>query len=344
MTRFRRLPDAIVADVLGRVSTALAAGIQPKRAWETEAARVPARWRPALAAVAAATASGAGLAQALDAAGAGFGPVVRGMAVVADHTGRDAEVLRDLSAAVRRSLRIRRDLRAGLVKPALQLGAAVVAVGVLIVVSGGITDLDGRPLDLVGLGLRGFAGLRTFVVVVAAAVAAAVVAWPLAARSWADHGVVRRVAAVVPVLGPALEATEAAVWCRAAALAAGAGIDAGGLVRIASAAAPGMRIESDALEERLRAGADLAEALAAGGRLPRRVVDAVAVGELTGTTPETLDRLAAGLEEEARVGLATAVTWAGHLAWAAVALLITLVVLRFFSMYAGLIRAAARPL
>lgn len=344
MTRFRRLPDAIVADVLGRVSTALAAGIQPKRAWETEAARVRARWRPALAAVAAATASGAGLAQALDAAGAGFGPVVRGMAVVADHTGRDAEVLRDLSAAVRRSLRIRRDLRAGLVKPALQLGAAVVAVGVLIVVSGGITDLDGRPLDLVGLGLRGFAGLRTFVVVVAAAVAAAVVAWPLAARSWADHGVVRRVAAVVPVLGPALEATEAAVWCRAAALAAGAGIDAGGLVRIASAAAPGMRIESDALEERLRAGADLAEALAAGGRLPRRVVDAVAVGELTGTTPETLDRLAAGLEEEARVGLATAVTWAGHLAWAAVALLITLVVLRFFSMYAGLIRAAARPL
>jgi type II secretory pathway component PulF len=344
MTRFRRLPDAIVADVLGRVSTALAAGIQPKRAWETEAARVPARWRPALTAVAAATASGAGLAQALDAAGAGFGPVVRGMAVVADHTGRDAEVLRDLSAAVRRSLRIRRDLRAGLVKPALQLGAAVVAVGVLIVVSGGITDLDGRPLDLVGLGLRGFAGLRTFVVVVAAAVAAAVVAWPLAARNWADRGVVRRVAAVVPVLGPALEATEAAAWCRAAALAAGAGIDAGGLVRIASAAAPGMRIESDALEERLRAGADLAEALAAGGRLPRRVVDAVAVGELTGTTPETLDRLAAGLEEEARVGLATAVTWAGHLAWAAVALLITLVVLRFFSMYAGLIRAAARPL
>jgi len=344
MTRFRRLPDAIVADVLGRVSTALAAGIQPKRAWETEAARVPARWRPALTAVAAATASGAGLAQALDAAGAGFGPVVRGMAVVADHTGRDAEVLRDLSAAVRRSLRIRRDLRAGLVKPALQLGAAVVAVGVLIVVSGGITDLDGRPLDLVGLGLRGFAGLRTFVVVVAAAVAAAVVAWPLAARNWADRGVVRRVAAVVPVLGPALEATEAAAWCRAAALAAGAGIDAGGLVRIASAAAPGMRIESDALEERLRAGADLAEALAAGGRLPRRVVDAVAVGELTGTTPETLDRLAAGLEEEARVGLATAVTWAGHLAWAAVALLITLVVLRFFSMYAGMIRAAARPL
>lgn len=344
MTRFRRLPDAIVADVLGRVSTALAAGIQPKRAWETEAARVPARWRPALTAVAAATASGAGLAQALDAAGAGFGPVVRGMAVVADHTGRDAEVLRDLSAAVRRSIRIRRDLRAGLVKPALQLGAAVVAVGVLIVASGGITDLDGRPLDLVGLGLRGFAGLRTFVVVVAAAAVAAVVAWPLAMRSWADRGIVRRVAARVPVVGPALEAAEAAAWCRAAALAAGAGIDAGGLVRIASAAAPGMRIESATLEERLRAGADLAEALAAGGRLPRAVVDAVAVGELTGTTPETLDRLAAGLEEEARAGLATAVTWAGHLAWAAVALLITLVVLRVFSMYAGLLRAAARPL
>ena len=80
MTRIRRLPDELVAGVLGRVSTALAAGIPPRRAWEIEAARVPARWRPAIAAVAAATASGAGLSQALDAAGAAFGPVVRGMA------------------------------------------------------------------------------------------------------------------------------------------------------------------------------------------------------------------------------------------------------------------------
>jgi type II secretory pathway component PulF len=344
MPRFRRLPDALVADVLGRLSIALAAGIPPRRAWETEVARVPARWRPPLVAVAESVAAGAGLAQALDAAGPAFGPVVRGMAVVADHTGRDAEVLRDVAAAVRHAVRTRRDLRAALVKPALQCAAAVAAVGALILISGGITGLDGRPVDLVGLGLRGLPGLCAYLVAVVIATAAAIAATAVATRSWRDRGLVRQVATRLPVLGPALVAAEGAAWCRAAALAAAAGIDAGGLVRIASAAAPGMRIDPEEVEERLRAGADLAAALGAAGRLSQRVVEAVAVGELTGSTPETLDRLAAGLEDEARAGLAATVRVVGFAAWAAVALLITLVVLRFFAMYAGLIQEAARPL
>jgi len=48
--------------------------------------------------------------------------------------------------------------------------------------------------------------------------------------------------------------------------------------------------------------------------------------------------------EHHRPGLAAAVRGAGFLAWAAVALLIMLVVVRFFSIYAGLIHDAARPL
>ena len=95
---------------------------------------------------------------------------------------------------------------------------------------------------------------------------------------------------------------------------------------------------------RLRSGADLAGALAAAGGLDRRIIESVEVGEMAGTTPETLDRLAAGLEAESRAGLAAAARAAGFLAWAGVALIVTLVVFRFFSMYAGLIRDAARPI
>ena len=73
-------------------------------------------------------------------------------------------------------------------------------------------------------------------------------------------------------------------------------------------------------------------------------MDAVDVGEGSGTTPDTLARLAGHLAEESRAGLAAAARGAGGLAWAGVAVLITLVVYRFFSLYAGLIDAAARPL
>lgn len=78
--------------------------------------------------------------------------------------------------------------------------------------------------------------------------------------------------------------------------------------------------------------------------MPPRVIEAVGVGELTGTTPETLDRLAPQLDEEARAGLAAAVTLAGWAVWTAVALLIARVMVRCFSFYAGLIEAAGRPL
>jgi hypothetical protein len=74
------------------------------------------------------------------------------------------------------------------------------------------------------------------------------------------------------------------------------------------------------------------------------VTPAVGVGELTGTTAETLGRLADQLADEARAGFTAAVRAAGTLAWAAVAGVATLVVVRFFSFYAGLIQDATRPL
>jgi fatty acid desaturase len=74
------------------------------------------------------------------------------------------------------------------------------------------------------------------------------------------------------------------------------------------------------------------------------VLEAVGVGELTGTTAETLERLAGRLDEEARAGFAAAVGAIGFLAWAAVAGLVALIVFRFASFYVGLIHDATKPL
>jgi hypothetical protein len=178
---------------------------------------------------------------------------------------------------------------------------------VLIVASGSIGDLDGRPVDILGLGLKGTAGLVRYLPLLAVLLGITLAAVPLAARSWRDRGIVRRLAAWLPGIGPALVAAEAAAWCRAAAMAGHAGLNAGRLVELAAGAAPGLRISAAEIESRLRAGDTLDAALAASGRLPKRVIEAVEVGELTGTTPETLDRLVPQLEDEARAGLAAAV-------------------------------------
>ena len=124
----------------------------------------------------------------------------------------------------------------------------------LIVASGSIGDLDGRPVDILGLGLKGTAGLVRYLTLLAVLLGITLAAVPLAARSWRDRGIVRRLAAWLPGIGPALVAAEAAAWCRAAAMAGHAGLNAGRLVELAAGAAPGLRISAAEIESRLRAG------------------------------------------------------------------------------------------
>jgi type II secretory pathway component PulF len=331
----REMPPQILADMLGRLATALAAGIDLRRAWQSEVGRVPAAWRGRMTAVAEQLAAGKPLAAALSAAGDTFPPLVRGMAELGDRTGRDVDVLRELAETMRRLVRFRRALRQSLVGPAFQLAVALAVVALLILVAGFTRH------DMLGLGLRGVPGLIAFAGIVAAVAAAARLLVWLAVADWRRRGPVRTLVSLVPVAGPALRAAEAAAWCRAASLAAGAGLDAGRVTALGAAVAPGLAVDAAALEERLRGGDTLAEALDRTRRFPHRLLEMLAVGEATGTTAEVLDRLAEAYDLEAADGLRLAIRGIGMLVWAAVAALVALIVVRVFSDYVRLIRQAA---
>ena len=155
--------------------------------------------------------------------------------------------------------------------------------------------------------------------------------------AWRGH-----VAGRLPLIGAASRAAEAAAWCRAAALAAHVGTPVGELVAIASSAAPGLAIDPAAVESRLRQGDDLATALAAARRLPREVLEAVAVGEVTGSTAECLDRVAERLAVDSGRGFSRAVQLAGFAAWAGVACLVATIVIRVMTAYAAMIQEAGQ--
>jgi type II secretory pathway component PulF len=337
----RRFPDAPLAALLGRLSIAIAAGVDLRRAWASESRRVPRVCQPAMQAVEAGLRAGEPLDAALDRAAGAFPPIVVGMVRAGERTGRLAEVLRDTAAAIEQSIRTRRELWRSLAGPTLSIVVAVLAVAVIVLASGGGRG-DGGP-DLLGLGLAGPRGLVTFLLVVVAVVAAAAVVWGVVARDWQRGGPSRAVLGRLPVVGAAIRSREAAAWCRAASLAAHVGLGPGEMVTLASASAPGVGIERDRLEQRLRRGDDLAAALAALGPLPRDVLEAVAVGEATGTTAETLDRVADLLDDRSRRGFATAAALGGYLAWAGAACLTGLIAYRVVSAYAGIIREAIGP-
>lgn len=334
-----RIPDDVLAESLGRLAVALDAGIGARRSWEGEARRVPRGCQAAFQAVADGVARGETAAEAMARTDGGFPEVVRAALAAGESTGRETEALRAVAANLKAAVRARQGLLRALLGPAVQLTVAVVVVGLLIAVGGGAGP-DGRPLDMLGLGLHGTRGLTIYAILVAAIAAGCVVGGRAARTSYRAGGPIRVLARRLPVLGPALAAGETAAWCRAAALADHAGLSPRRLLGLAAAAAPGLSIDVDAVEARLRQGATLAGSLAATRRLPRRVTEMLAVGEASGQAAETLDRLAEDLDAECRAGLVAAAQVAAFAVWAGVACVVALVVVRFFGFYSGVMSAA----
>jgi type II secretory pathway component PulF len=338
------IPAAVLADLCGRLATVLAAGIDLRKAWAGESLRVPVRWRPAMQAVAEGLAAGEPLSDAVRRAGAAFPPLLIGMLTVGDRTGRDVEVLKETARVLDHAVRTARQLRSSLVWPVFQLIVALGVVGLLILVAGVMRTAEGGAIDLLGIGLAGIRGLVIYLGIVAAVVTALFVGGRWAVANWRAHGLVRSIMDWVPIMGPAARAAEAAAWCRAAGLAAGAGLDAGRLVDLASSVAPGLAVDRGWLEERLRHGDTLADALRVSGRFSDTLCEGVALGEQTGNTAEVLARLATGFDEQARAGLEAAARFCGGAVWTAVAVLIVMVIYRIFSFYVGMIQAAANSI
>lgn len=343
MAGSRRVSDAVLAEMLHRLAIAVSAGIDLRRALDAEANRVPRRQRPAVRRLAARVAAGDGLGEACVSADGAIPGTVAAMLLVGDRTGRLAEVLDETSQTITRSLARRRALRAGLVGPAIRLALAGAVVVVVILVAGRVRGVDGAPFDVLGLGLAGGRGAAMVLTGAAVTVAAIVAVVVGGARNWRRRGPAWHVGRRLPVIGQAAVAAEAAAWCRAAALAAHAGVGVGEMVELASRAAPGFGCDRGVVEARLRKGHDLAETLAATGGLPRPVIEAVAVGEATGTTAESLDRVADRLDEASARGWTAAVQAAGFVAWAVVACLVAALVIRVAATYARMITDLTRP-
>lgn len=331
-----RMPDAVLAEMLRRLSIAVSAGIDLRRALVAEAGRVPIRWRPVVRQIGARLADGDGFGEACDAVGGAIPEHISAMLLAGDRTGRLSEVLDETSKTIARSLTMRRALRSRLVGPAIRLALAVAVIVLVITVAGRTRMVGGPALEGPGVTPGLGAAILLGCLVVAALAAAC-------RQGWCRRGWGRQAARSVPLVGPAIVAKDAAVWCRVAALAAHAGVGVGEMVELASRAAPGFGCDRDELEAALREGHDLAEALTATGSLPRSVIAAVAVGEATGTTAEAFDRAADEFDEAAARGLAAAVEAVGFLAWAAVALVVAVVVIRVAAAYATMIDGLTRP-
>lgn len=327
-----RLNNKRLADLCHRLAISAESGIDIRRTWEREADNATGSRAKAYRLVQQGVSRGDTLADALAQTGRLFPPLFHEMIQVGEQTGCLAEVLHKLSHHYQHKHDMSRALRVQLTWPMLQLGAAVLIVGIMIGVLGAL-DLrlpSGKPIDILGMGVAGPQALLVYIQLVIGAVivvAGLVFAWRQGVLWIAP---VERIVMVTPSIGPALQKICLARLTWALQLTLNVEMDLRRLVPLVLRATGSDYYArwSKPITKLVAAGSPLSEAFATAQIFPHHFLDALQVAEESGQFVESMKRLADQYEQESEQAMQTLNTIFGFLLGTAVLVLIGAVVVR----------------
>lgn len=333
-----------LSDLCHRLATSLAAGIDLRKVWKRETENAPSRMRPAFRSVQQAIDRGEPFAEALRRTGKLFPPLFLEMVGVGERTGQTSEVLAKLERHYRVRHELTRTFLGMLAWPMFQLTAAVLIVGLLIWIFGviGATDLDGKPIDILGLGLVGTPGLIAYLTIVGLAIGGVALLVTAARRGAFWMKPVQRFVTRLPGVGPAVQNVCLAQLSWALHLLLNVDMDLRHVVPLVlRATGNDFYIQhTDKMVKDVADGMPLHLAFANSLAFPPTFLDALAVAEESGQISESMARLTRQYEGEAETAMKWLSVAAGTVVWLLVAGLVILMIFRLFMLYLGTINDA----
>jgi type IV pilus assembly protein PilC len=342
-----RLPLTTVAAWCRSMSTLLHSGVSilktldlaGKRAGDTRLAPVTGRLVDQVRA-------GNGLSEALIAEGNTFPTLLIDMVSVGEQTGNLPEVLTSLAGHFDHQVQMRRTFLSAIAWPIMQALAAILIVAILLVVLGFVAQVTGsQALDVSGVGLTGMTGAIVWLTGWVMLVVGGFIGWQMIDRL-GQRGVFDQFLLTVPVIGGCLRSFALSRFSWAFSLTQNSGMAIGPSLD-ASLKATGngaFAAVAPQVKAAVMAGEELSDALQTSGHFPADYLEMVRVGETSGTVPEVLERMAPQLDDDARRSLSRLTTAFSTVIWAAVALMIIVLIFRVFSIYVGLINGALKDI
>ncbi|MEX0824862.1 MAG: type II secretion system F family protein [Pirellulaceae bacterium] len=313
-----RMGIATAASFCYRLGVGFRAGADLIALIRAEAKSGSPRHREALQNVAAGLANGQSLTDALKTQGKYFPPLMIALVNVGESTGRLERALLSLAEHYQHRVSMRRTFLMGIAWPVLQLGAAILAIGLLIWLLGVLSPpTGGEMLDIAGFGLRGTSGVVIyfgFVFLFFVLIALAVIG---VRNNWLGvHNLIPLFYAI-PKLGPAIRVITLSRFCWTLAMTLDAGLDPMRSVRLAleSTGSDFYRSGIKPAHQAIQQGTSLSVALQRSEVIPDEFITNLEVAELSGTDAESLETLARDYDERARAavrtltGILTAVIW-----------------------------------
>jgi type IV pilus assembly protein PilC len=336
------LSNKALAEFCHRLAVETEAGIDIRRSWQREAESARGRMQPAVADVRDAVAKGETLSAALARTGKSFPPLFLEMVEVGEESGTLGQVFHRLAAHYRRQTKMERVFLAGIAWPMLQLVAAIVVIGILILVMGIIPARGGERIDPLGFGLIGVPGFIVycvFIFLLALGVGAVVVAMRRGVL-WTRP--LQRALMKTPGLGSALERIALARLAWALHLTLNSAMDLRRVVPLALRATGSdyYMKHTDELVADVARGDSLHVAFSRTGAFPSDFIDALGVAEESGRIVESMDRLSKRYEEESEAALQALTVLAGFVVWALVAGVIVFLIFRLAGFYFNTINEA----
>ena len=336
-----------LAQLCRRMATATHAGLEDRKIWRSEGERGNSTQRAAVNQVSDALARGDSVGDALATTGEYFPVMFRQIVALGDSTGQLDRAYRRLAEHYEHMLVARRNFMGALAWPAIQLGIAVAVIGIVIWITGAMNlkNLEGEPLDMFGFGLVGNRGLMIYASIILF-IAISLLLFIAATRRgvlWTRS--LQRGALKLPMMGHALQTLAMARFTWALQLVFDTSMDLRKALPLALDATGNdyYRQQGPEIASNIGRGMTLHQSLADTGAFPRELLDAIQVGEQSGSLAETMQRQANEYRERAAVAISVLAQLAGYLVWIAVAAFIVVLIFRVFGMYVGTIEKMSQP-
>ena len=346
MIRSRQISSQALGAFSRSMARMLEAGVDVRKSLQTSSqqssdSRLSASAQRAQKAIA----SGSSLAESIGAEGELYPALFRDLVNVGELTGTAPEVFASLARYYEARVQQVREFRAQIAWPVIQLIAAIGIVGLLIFILGILpAQADGKPFDVLGLGLYGTSGSVTWFLSWLAAAGFGLFAWKFVANNTAGQMALHPLLLRVPVIGKCMQsfAISRFSWCFALSQQAGMSIRPS-LECSLKATANGAFVAAEPLIwQEMKEGESLTDALTSSQLFPREYLQVVATAEETGTVPEQLDRLSHLFDDEARRAMNRLTVFFSGAIWLAVVILIIFFIFRIAMIYVGTMNDALK--
>ncbi len=336
-----RISNRLLGTLCDRVGVAFDVGHDPQRIFKREGESRNRIYGSRMLDIANRVEAGGTLADAVRSQGNYFPDDFVQMIEVGERTGRLERVLSRLAAYYHELAELRTEFINSIIWPVTQLLLAVIVVGLLIYVPSVVSGGDvGDQTDLLGLGLTGASGLRTYAIGVGLAAAAFVAIYLLMRNG--GLAFLANVLSQVPYVGGLINIFAESRFVQTLSLALESGLDSWNAVDLAfkSASSPLFASRAEASKQAIRQGRELHVVLRESGLFSTDTIDAVQLGEESGRLPDTLDKQYRYLRTQVKAALSKFTYMASSLIWISIAALLIFIIFRVFSNYLVSIDAA----